>query len=57
MEYSRKTYLTCLDLDGSKAINDAPGHRADDQALLDAAGMLRKVFRKSDVIARIGGII
>ena len=46
-------YLTCVDL----AVNDVPGHRAGDQALLDAAGMLRKVFHKSDVIAHIGGII
>jgi diguanylate cyclase (GGDEF)-like protein/PAS domain S-box-containing protein len=51
----RKMYLTYLDLDGLKAINDVLGHKAGDQALLDAAGILRKVFRKSDVLARIGG--
>jgi diguanylate cyclase (GGDEF)-like protein len=51
----RKMYLTYLDLDGLKAINDVLGHKAGDQALLDAAGVLRKVFRKSDVVARIGG--
>lgn len=51
----RKMSLLYLDLDGLKAINDELGHQTGDQALLDTAEILRKAFRKSDVIARIGG--
>jgi diguanylate cyclase (GGDEF)-like protein len=36
-------------------INDELGHDAGDQALIDAANLLRKTFRESDIIARIGG--
>jgi len=44
-----------LDLNEMKSINDKLGHRAGDQALLDIADLLRKIFRSSDIIARIGG--
>ncbi len=43
------------DLDGMKAINDTFGHQTGDEALVEAAGILREVFRESDIIARIGG--
>jgi len=44
-----------LDLNEMKNINDTLGHRAGDQALMDIAELLRKIFRSSDIIARIGG--
>jgi len=44
-----------LDLNEMKSINDTLGHRAGDQALIDIADLLRKIFRSSDIIARIGG--
>jgi diguanylate cyclase (GGDEF)-like protein len=50
-------FLTLLfvDIDGMKEINDRLGHTAGDQALNDAAEILRDTFRDSDVIARMGG--
>jgi diguanylate cyclase (GGDEF)-like protein len=47
--------LFFIDLNGLKQINDKLGHLAGDQALRDAAGILRETFRDSDIIARIGG--
>ena len=43
------------DLDGLKHINDTLGHAEGDAALRDVAGILRRTFRDSDLIARIGG--
>ena len=47
--------LFFMDLNGLKQINDGLGHRAGDQALRDAAAVLRRTFRDSDILARIGG--
>ncbi len=47
--------LLYLDLNGFKIINDTFGHTVGDQALVDTATILKKSFRKSDIIARIGG--
>ena len=47
--------LLYVDLDGLKQLNDRFGHQAGDTALTDAADILRGTFRKSDIIARIGG--
>ncbi len=47
--------LFFVDLDGMKQINDELGHQEGDQALIDAASVLRATFRDSDVIARLGG--
>jgi len=44
-----------MDLDGLKWINDQYGHKEGDQALIDFANILKKTFRESDIIARIGG--
>ena len=38
-----------------KAINDNLGHETGDKALMEAATILREVFRASDIIARVGG--
>lgn len=47
--------LVVFDLDGLKQINDRFGHEAGDLAIKDFAKLLLKVFRNSDVVARIGG--
>ena len=44
-----------LDLDGFKEINDRHGHITGDNALLDAAGLLKSCLRRNDFIARYGG--
>ena len=51
----KKIFVIFADLDGLKQINDYWGHPAGDQSLIRAADILRKTFRKSDIIARIGG--
>ena len=47
--------LILLDLDGLKQINDAYGHNTGDQALVDAASVIKQTFRNSDVTARVSG--
>ena len=47
--------LLYADLDGMKAINDRHGHAAGDEALRQAARLLRDTFREADLVARIGG--
>jgi predicted signal transduction protein with EAL and GGDEF domain len=44
-----------VDVDGLKQINDSLGHSQGDSALRRTAEVLRKTFRNSDVIARMGG--
>ncbi len=43
------------DIDGLKLINDTLGHHKGDELLKLAADIMRKCFRSSDIIARIGG--
>ncbi|WP_234286469.1 EAL domain-containing protein [Halomonas sp. MCCC 1A11057] len=47
--------LLLVDLDHFKAINDSFGHPAGDATLLHVSRAFRSVFRRDDVIARIGG--
>lgn len=47
--------LFYIDLDRLKQINDGLGHAAGDQVIKDAAGILKRSFRSSDIIARFGG--
>ena len=42
-------------MDNLKPINDTYGHLAGDRAIKELAKVLKKLGRKSDVIARIGG--
>ena len=48
-------FLLYADLDDLKLINDTWGHREGDVALIETAKILRKNYRESDIIARIGG--
>jgi two-component system cell cycle response regulator len=51
----KKLLLLFIDVDNLKWINDHYGHNEGDQALIDLANILKKTFRESDIIARIGG--
>jgi diguanylate cyclase (GGDEF)-like protein len=51
----RRLLLIYADLDNMKKINDRFGHMEGDAALVEAADVLREVFRESDIIGRIGG--
>ena len=47
--------LFFADLDKMKQINDTLGHQEGDKALVEIATTLKKVFRESDIIGRMGG--
>lgn len=59
LEAARRRGGRCLllyaDLDYLKQANDRFGHAAGDAMLIDAARLLRSVFRSTDVVARLGG--
>jgi two-component system, cell cycle response regulator len=52
---ARSVTLVYVDLDQFKRINDALGHHVGDRALMKVAEILRTSFRRSDIIARLGG--
>jgi diguanylate cyclase (GGDEF)-like protein/PAS domain S-box-containing protein len=47
--------LLFADVDDLKQINDKLGHKFGDEAIVEVASVLRAVFRKMDIIARMGG--
>jgi diguanylate cyclase (GGDEF)-like protein len=47
--------VLAVDLDHFKEINDAHGHDAGDEVLVQVAERLRKTVRKTDTVARTGG--
>jgi len=51
----KRLLLLFIDMDNLKWINDHHGHNEGDQALIGLANILKKTFRESDIIARIGG--
>jgi diguanylate cyclase (GGDEF)-like protein len=51
----KRPLLLFIDMDDLKWINDHYGHNEGDHALIDLANILKKTFRESDIIARIGG--
>lgn len=44
-----------LDLDNFKQINDTHGHLTGDQVIKSLVGLLRRSFRRSDILGRYGG--
>ncbi|MDO8120280.1 bifunctional diguanylate cyclase/phosphodiesterase [Isoptericola sp. b490] len=54
---ARPTTIVLFDLDGFQDVNEALGHGAGDELLLQVAGRLRDVVRPdgADVVARFGG--
>jgi len=48
-------HFIMIDLDHFKLINDQFGHVQGDQALRDAANIIRHCFRKNDFVGRYGG--
>jgi diguanylate cyclase (GGDEF)-like protein len=44
-----------LDVDGLKAVNDKHGHARGDVLLTTVAGVLGRVIRQGDILARMGG--
>jgi len=52
---NKVVFLLYADLDGMKMINDNFGHNEGDKALKEISNILKKIFRKTDIIARIGG--
>ena len=52
---NQKLAILFLDLDHFKTINDSLGHEAGDQLLQQVSLRIKKVLRKQDTIARMGG--
>jgi diguanylate cyclase (GGDEF)-like protein/PAS domain S-box-containing protein len=52
---NRELLLLFVDMDDFKEINDTLGHAEGDAALRSTAAILRRTFRDSDIIARMGG--
>jgi len=44
-----------IDLDGLKKVNDSRGHQAGDEMITEFAAILKEHFRKTDIVARMGG--
>lgn len=57
LEHGRRFPVSILiaDIDLLKEVNDTFGHAAGDELIRRAASVLKDVFRKEDVVARIGG--
>jgi len=51
----RPLSLLFIDLDGFKAVNDTHGHLFGSRALVEAAAVIRRCARETDVVARFGG--
>lgn len=47
--------ILLVDVDDFKAVNDAAGHLAGDQVLLDLSSVLRTALRPGDLLVRLGG--
>lgn len=55
MRNSHSFSAISLDLDAFKQINDTYGHDVGDEALKDAAAIIKKSIRRNDFVARVGG--
>ena len=47
--------MMLIDLDRFKSVNDKLGHQLGDKVLIDVAADLKKMFRSTDVLSRLGG--
>lgn len=47
--------LMIIDIDNFKTVNDTAGHQAGDHVIKIIADLISSLFRKSDVVGRIGG--
>lgn len=47
--------LIMLDIDKFKDVNDTYGHAVGDEALRQTAGLLKRHFRGTDIVGRVGG--
>lgn len=52
---SEQSALLIIDVDNFKLVNDRYGHMFGDAVLTEFAGIIKSMFRTSDVVARIGG--
>lgn len=59
IEYAKRHahtfYVTLLDLDNFKKINDLHGHESGDTVLIEIAGRIRGAIRTEDQVGRFGG--
>jgi diguanylate cyclase (GGDEF)-like protein len=59
LKLSRRMNSCCtllyIDLNGLKQANDRFGHEVGDAMIVDAARLLKQIFRETDVITRLGG--
>lgn len=53
--YGDSAAMLFVDVDGLKSINDAAGHKAGDEALIQVGECLTAGVRKEDCVARLGG--
>ncbi len=51
----KEAYLFFIDFDNLKKVNDKFGHKEGDKALKTVSKILKELFRKNDIVARIGG--
>ncbi|TCW28521.1 periplasmic/7TM domain sensor diguanylate cyclase [Christensenella hongkongensis] len=47
--------LFVMDIDNFKRINDKYGHYTGDKVLINVADIIQRVFRKDDIVGRLGG--
>lgn len=55
MEENEVSAMLLVDMDNFRIVNEQYGHRFGDAVLMELSGVINKVFRDSDVVARIGG--
>jgi two-component system, cell cycle response regulator len=53
--FNNTLWLIYIDMDNIKWINDNLGHKEGDRSLIDMSEILKKTFRDSDILGRIGG--
>ncbi len=51
----RPLSLLFVDLDGFKSVNDPHGHLCGSRALVEAAAVIRRSARETDMVSRFGG--